>query len=225
MTAPSPRSRRGLLLKLAAAVVALAVVGLLLLRGYDVKALFGRTLDYVRSAGPAVFFLAQALLPALGVPQTAFSLTAGSLFGERLGMGAVVLCSTLALVANMALTYWLASRLLRPVLERLLTRLGYRLPEVEAGDVTDVIVLLRVTPGAPFPVQNYLLGLGRVPFGRYLLVSTVIAAPLNTAFLLFGEALIHGRGRVAMFTLLGILALLAATHLVRKHYGKKTPAP
>lgn len=220
-----PRSSRGLLIKLAFAGVVLAVVGLLLLRGYDVKGLVQRTLDFVRGAGPGVFFLAQAVLPAMGAPQTAFSLTAGSLFGAQLGMGVVVLCSTLALVTNMALTYWMASRLLRPVLSKLITRLGYRLPEVQAGDATDVIVLLRVTPGAPFPVQNYLLGLGRVPFGKYLLVSTLIAAPINVAFLLFGEALLHGRGRAAMLTLLGILALMVATHLVRKHYGKKKTAP
>lgn len=221
MSAPAARSPRALLIKLAIVAVVGAAGAVLLLRGYDVKGLVNQALEYVRSAGPVVFFAAQAILPAVGAPQTAFSLTAGSLFGARLGMPVVVLCSTLALVTNMALTFWLASRLLRPVLEKLMTRLGYKLPEVQAGDVTDVIVLLRVTPGSPFPVQNYLLGLARVPFGKYLLVSTLIAAPLNVAFLLFGDALIHGRGRLAMISLLAILALMVAAQLVRKHYGKK----
>lgn len=220
MTDPAPRSPRALLIKLAVVAVVGVVGALLLLRGYDVKGLAQRVLDQVRTAGPAAFFTAQALLPAVGVPQTAFSLTAGSLFGAQLGMPVIVLCSTLALVVNMALAYWLASRLLRPILVKLMTRLGYKLPDVQSGDVTDVIVLLRVT-GSPFPVQNYLLGLARVPFGKYLFISTLIAGPTNAAFLLFGDALLHGKGRIAMFALMLIFALMAAAQLVRKHYGKK----
>jgi len=219
--APAPRSRRMLLLKLGVVAVVLAVGAVLVMRGYDVKGLVQQALERVRSAGPVVFFTAQALLPAVGAPQTAFSLTAGSLFGAQLGMPLVVVLSTLALTANMALTYWLASRLLHPVLEKLFIRLGYKLPSVASGSATDLIVLLRVTPGVPFPVQNYLLGLARVPFGRYLLVSCLIAVPLNTAFVLFGDALIQGKGRLALLALLGLLALMAGAQMLRKHYARK----
>ena len=154
MAETASRPNRALLLKLGLVTVVLVVGGLLVARGYDLKGTIQRVLDQVRGAGPAVFFAGQALLPAAGAPQTAFSLTAGSLFGAQLGMGVVVLCSTLALMVNMTLSYWLASRLLHPVLEKLITRLGYRLPAVAAGDATDVIVLLRVTPGPPFPVRT-----------------------------------------------------------------------
>ena len=219
--APSPRSTRLLLLKLGAVAVVLAVGAVLVMRGYDVKGLAERALELVRSAGPVVFFTAQALLPAMGAPQTAFSLTAGSLFGAQLGMPLVVVLSTLALCVNMALTYWLASRVLHPVLEKLFVRLGYKLPSVGSGSATDLIVLLRVTPGVPFPAQNYLLGLARVPFGQYLLVSCLIAAPLNAAFVLFGDALIQGKGRLALFALLGLLALMAGAQMLRKHYARK----
>jgi uncharacterized membrane protein YdjX (TVP38/TMEM64 family) len=85
----------------------------------------------------------------------------------------------------------------------------------------DLIVLLRVTPGVPFPVQNYLLGLAGVPFGKYLLVSSLIQCPINAAFILFGDALLQGRGKMALIGLSVILALTAGTHLLRKHYGKK----
>src|SRR5258705_2504519 len=52
-----------------------------------------------------------------------------------------------------------------------LFRSGYKLPEVAAGDATDLIVLVRVTPGVPFPVQNYLLGLAQVPVVKYAVRS------------------------------------------------------
>ena len=221
MTEPAPRPNRALLLKLAGAGVVLLVAAVLVARGLDLKALLAQGLDVIRSAGPAAFFTAMAVLPAVGVPQTVFALTAGPVFGPTLGLGPVIILALLALAANMALSYFLARRALRPLLEMLFIKLGYALPRAKAGDEFDLIVLLRVTPGVPFPVQNYLLGLAEVPFGQYLLVSFLIQGPLNAAFILFGDALLHGKGKVALVALSVILALMAATQLVRKHYGKK----
>jgi uncharacterized membrane protein YdjX (TVP38/TMEM64 family) len=204
-------------------VLALAglVAAVLLARGLDVKDLLARGLALIRGAGPGTFYTAMALLPAVGAPLSAFSLTAGSVFGPTLGLGVAIALALAAITVNMALTYFLARHALRPLLEKLFTKLGYRLPQAGAGDAFDLIVLLRVTPGVPFPVQNYLLGLAEVPFGKYLAVSCLISWPLNVAFMLFGDALLHGQGRVALIALSVILALMAVTQLVRKHYGKK----
>jgi uncharacterized membrane protein YdjX (TVP38/TMEM64 family) len=85
----------------------------------------------------------------------------------------------------------------------------------------DLIVILRVTPGIPFFVQNYLLGLAEVPAGRYFAVSCAIALPYCAAFVLFGNALMTGQGKL-LLALVGVLvALVAGTHLVRRHYGTK----
>ena len=218
MTAAQRRLR---LIKVGAVALVLLVGAGLVARGYDLKGAVEQGLALVRGAGPVVFFLAMAVLPAVGAPQMAFSLTAGSLFGAQLGMGLVVLFASLAMFFNMALAYWLASRVLRPVLVVLLGRLGYKVPQVQPGDETDLIVLLRVTPGIPFPVQNYLLGLARANFGRYLLLSIVLQGPLNAAFVVFGEALLHGRGKMVFYGLSAIVVLLVGTHLVRKHYSRK----
>ena len=218
MTAAQRRLR---LIKVGAVALVLLVGAGLVARGYDLKGAVEQGLALVRGAGPVVFFLAMAVLPAVGAPQMAFSLTAGSLFGAQLGMGLVVLFASLAMFFNMALAYWLASRVLRPVLEVLLGRLGYKVPQVQPGDETDLIVLLRVTPGIPFPVQNYLLGLARANFGRYLLLSIVLQGPLNAAFVVFGEALLHGRGKMVFYGLSAIVVLLVGTHLVWKHYSRK----
>ena len=87
--------------------------------------------------------------------------------------------------------------------------------------VTDLIVLLRVTPGVPFPVQNYLLGLAAVPFVRYLFVSCLIQLPINGAVIFFGDALLQGKGKIALVSLLLLIALTTGAHLARKHYGAK----
>lgn len=222
MAEPAPRPNRALLLKLAAVGAVLLVAAVLLARGLDLKALFAEVLASIRAAGPGWFFTAMAVLPAVGAPLSLFSLTAGSAFAGTLGMGLVIALSLLAITVNMALTYFLARRAVRPILEKLVVRLGYRLPVAGVEDATDLIILLRVT-GLPFPVQNYLLGLAEVPFGKYLVVSCAVVWPAGAAFVLFGDALLHGKGKVALIAFSVILALAAATQLLRKHYGRKRP--
>ena len=179
---------------------------------------------WVSGAGPGVFFGAMAVLPAVGFPMSPFALAAGPLFAERMGFVTVALCGIAAITFNLTVTYWLARRWLRPWLTRFLTRNGYALPVVESGDVTDLIVLLRVTPGLPFLAQNYLLGLAEVPFGRYLAISCAVQWTFNIAFMFFGDALNQGRGKMVLLAIMALAALTVGTHLLRKHFGKKKAA-
>jgi len=177
------------------------------------------------AAGPAAFFGAMAVLPLFGFPISPFSLAAGPLFGASLGTPLVLACGITAIAINLTLAYWLARRGLRPLLARLVARLGYRLPAASGEDATGLIILMRVTPGPPFFVQNYLLGLADVPFGRYLGWSVLVQGAFGTAVMLFGDALAQGRGRIA-FLALGLLAgVVFATRLARRHLsrGKATP--
>jgi uncharacterized membrane protein YdjX (TVP38/TMEM64 family) len=209
--------------KIAVVVVMLAAGGLFLLHQMQInpRELMDRGMETIRDAGPWVFFTAATLLPALGVPTLPFLLTAGPAFATKLGMGAVIALSLAALVANMALTYLLARRALRPLLENLMKRLGYKLPEVDSENTTDLVMLLRLTPGIPFFVQNYLLGLAEMPFVKYMLISCLISCPQNVAFVLFGDALVQGKGKMALIAGGLIAAAIVATRFARKHYAKK----
>ncbi len=212
------------LLKIIVGLVVLGVVAAFLLRGVNVRELIEQMMNLIRDAGPVAYFTAMALLPAVGMPASVFTLTAGPVFGPKLGMPLVVFLCVTAIMFNIVLTYFLARRALRPVLEKLMARFGYKLPQVAPEDMTDLTIIVRVTPGSPFPVQNYLLGLANVPFGPYLLVSFIVQAIYTPAFVLFGDALLHGKGKLAMIAV-GLLAAAAvATHWARKHYGKKKVA-
>ena len=81
-----------------------------------------------------------------------------------------------------------------------------------------------MTPVLPFFSQNYLLGLADVPFVRYLLISVAIQGSLNAGFILFGDALNKGQGKMALTSVLLIATLAMGTHLLRKHYGSKKAA-
>jgi uncharacterized membrane protein YdjX (TVP38/TMEM64 family) len=208
-------------LKILVVLVVLGVGGAFLLRGVNVRDLIEHAMTIIRDAGPVAYFTAMALLPAIGVPATVFTLTAGPVFGPKLGMPLVVFLSVAAIMFNIVLTYFLARRALRPVMEKLMTRFGYKLPQVAPEDTMDLAIIVRVTPGSPFPVQNYLLGLANVPFRQYLLVSFIVQVIYTPAFVLFGDALLHGKGKLAMVAV-GLLAAAAvATHWARKHFAKK----
>ena len=179
----------------------------------------------IRGAGSWAFFLGMAFLPSVAFPMMAFTLTAGPAFSGSMGMAAVVVAADAAVTANLILSYWLARWALRPWLARLLQRLGYRLPEIGEGDITDLIVVLRVTPGVPFFAQNYLLGLANAPFVRYLLISCAIAWTYTTLLVLFGDAILHGKAGIAVGAFGVLVAFMAVLHIVRRHYaGRKRAA-
>jgi uncharacterized membrane protein YdjX (TVP38/TMEM64 family) len=228
MSSEAPAGKKLPVLKLAvAAVLVLAVLVSVLLRS-DPKALLAQgtalweqVKTAVQEAGPFVFFSAMAILPGLGAPMLAFSLPAGELFGPTLGMPMVVFWTLVATTLNLLLTYAVARRGLRPVLQALVKRLGYKLPEVESGDAIDLIVIVRLTPGVPFVVQNYLLGLTEIPAVRYVTVSCLLVLPQAVAFVIFGQALMSGQGKLVLAAV-GLLAVVSAgTHMMRRHYGAK----
>lgn len=207
--------------KLAFVGAVLVAAGVLVLRGVDLRARVNDAMEIIRARGPVVYFCAMAVLPGLGFPVLAFGLTAAPAFSEQLGMPAVIGLVLLAVTVNFVITYALARRALRPVLEKLMRRFGYSLPQVEAGDATDLIVILRLTPGIPFFVQNYLAGLADVNFRKYVLLSCLIVWPTHAGTALFGDAVMQGRGKVAVLAAMGLAAIGAIAHLVRKHYARK----
>ncbi len=221
MKEPMPRDKKQMLIKLAVLGVIIGVIGVMVLRGMDGRALITQGLDMLREAGPWTFFIMMVLLPAIGVPMSVFTLTAAPAFADNLGLLTVVLLGVSAIVANLALTYWLSAKALRPLFVWLLQRLGFRMPTAASRDTTDLIILARVTPGLPFFAQSYLLGLAGVPFGKYMIVSCLISVPMNIAFIIFGDALLQGKGKMVLLIFSGIVALTALTHLIRRHYGKK----
>ncbi len=160
----------------------------------------------LRVAGPVVFFLAMACLPALGFPLLAFTLAAGPVFGPVLGTGGVIACSLIAVLANLLLTYWLSHRAMRPLVRRLLARFDFRLPESAAGDAWQLTLIVRLLPGPPFWVQSYLLGLLRVPLVPYLVVSLLVMTGYIVALISGAEALASGNGRLA-FAAVGVLVV------------------
>lgn len=216
------RARRMLALKIVAAFAVLGLVGLFMLRGLDVKVLYNQSVDLIRSFGPVAFFGAMAILPAIGCPITIFTISVGPIFGAQLGLPLILLLSAGAIVFNLAFAYWLARYALRPWVEWLFTWLGYRLPQVPAEDRLSFTVLVRVTPGPPYCVQNVILGLTGVPFGLYMITSALICIPLSFGIIMFGDSIAQGKGKVVMLSLLLIIAISFGIKFLRRHFARRS---
>src|SRR5215831_17418740 len=119
----------------AMACVGLAGLGYLLWSAYDHQAVMA----WLGELRPLPFFLAMALLPAIGVPITPFFILAGATFGARGGL----VGSWIALGLNLTVCYWIA-RKMRPRFESILRRFGYELPDFRERDKGSVRLTLGI---------------------------------------------------------------------------------
>lgn len=177
-----------------------------------------QVVEAIRELGPVPYFSALAVLPAVGAPVSPFYLGAG-VFGREVA----IIGSLSAVAINIALTYVLARWLLHPVIERLMTRFGRKVPVVRREDRWMVTFLLRVTPGPPFFVQSYLLGLAGIPFWSYWLVSTAVAWTFALGVILVGDSLFSGRSGQLVLSVVLIAVVIVGVRLVRKMLRRRAP--
>jgi uncharacterized membrane protein YdjX (TVP38/TMEM64 family) len=213
------------LVKLAIVAVILCVVGFIVLREIGAARLI-ELLDLfiakIRDMGPWVFFAAMTVLPAMGAPMLAFSLVAGEAFGAQMTMPGVIITVALSIAANLALTYWLARHALRPVLTRLVQRYGYNIPRVTKDNALIVTLVVRLTPGPPYFLQGYILGLAEVPLRLFMLVSWLAVLPISIAAVLLGKAAREGNiGKI--LAVLGLMVVsVVVVQILRRRVAKRT---
>lgn len=205
-------------------VLVIAVVALVLAHssaGHALHHAASRVVEACRAAGPLVFFTAMALLPLAGFPLAPFTLSAGPVFGPTLGLGPVILCSFLAVTINVALSYWIAATGLRPTIGWLLRRLGLELPRVAGNSAWLLALVVRIVPGPPFFLQSYLLGLARVPFRVYFIVSTLVPLGYIVCVVVLGDALARGDWRAALAATVFMTVIGGVIHQLRRRLASR----
>ena len=205
-------------------VVVIATAAVLLAGRYDVRGHMTRIVQLIRDAGPLPFFAAMAVLPAVGFPLSLFTLVAAPVFAPVIGLGWVIVCAISAIAANVALSYWLASSAMRPVAEAVVRRFGYQLPVIEERTAWVAILVLRIVPLTPFSLQGVLLGLARVPFGAYMLVSIIVPSVYAVAVITLGDGLMRGdpwaiTWAAVLFVVIGVIL-----HILRKRFQAESAA-
>jgi uncharacterized membrane protein YdjX (TVP38/TMEM64 family) len=196
----SPARSRWLLLPVALAVAAALLLLAAAWFSWDREAV----LAWKRSASPPLFFAAMAILPALGLPLTPFYIVAGATFGVPIGL----MGSMIALAVNLTLSYFIARSIPQAWLEGVLSRFGTKLPAFdETSGAIRFSVLVKLTPGVPMLLKNYLLGLSGVPFKVYLLTSLVTALLYAVPLMILGNSLFdHDWSRSTVAIVVGLAA-------------------
>lgn len=212
------------ILKLAIVGIVLAIVGVLALREIGLArlvALYDQFVGIIRDMGPWVFFSAMTILPAVGAPLMAFNLVAGEAFAPQMTMPGVIVTVAAVIAANLMLSYWLSRYALRPLLARLVARYGYSVPKVTRKNALTVTMLVRLTPGPPYFLQSYLLGLAEVPLRLFMIVSWLAVVPVASSAVVLGKAAREGHmGKIGL--VLGVMVcVVIIVQVVRRKVAKR----
>lgn len=143
------------------------------------------------AVNPWWLFAALVVLPGFPLPASALLLLTGSVWTKNPAMGCVIGLTGMGL--NMSWTYWLAAGPGRSAVGKWLEASNLRLPMLPSGDHFRMTLVMRLTPGIPFFIQNYVLGFFGVPFRVYLPVSLLCNGFFTCAFVLGGAGISSGR--------------------------------
>ncbi|MBJ7338419.1 MAG: TVP38/TMEM64 family protein [Mycolicibacterium sp.] len=182
--------------------------------------------DWATSVGPwfpLAFLAAHVVVTVFPFPRTAFTLSAGLLFGPLVGVGIALVASTLSAVIALFLVRavgWQLNRLVRhPRVDALNARLEQR------GWLT--VLSMRMIPAVPFSVLNYAAGASAIRVLPYTLATVVGLLPGTAAIVIFGDAL---TGNVSpLFFLVSVctasLGVAGLIYEIRSHRRHGAPAP
>ena len=213
-TATTRRLRRNLaLLLIPAAISALAV--LLLWQSHpEVEYWLGWILDgrAFLEANPWSLIAVLATLPGLGFPISPVLVLFGVVLAPRYGMPATLALAFAAQGLCTTWTYALAAGPLRGLLTGYVLR-HRELPELTEGNTIRLGLILRLTPGIPYALQNIVLGILGIRLRPYLLVSLPTTSLWTAGFVITGDGIFKGQIGWAITGVVILIVLVLATRM------------
>ena len=109
----------------------------------------------------------------------------------------------------------------RGLIEKLLSQTSIKIPALPKNDHIRLILLLRLTPGLPLFIHNYILGFLRTPFWLYLSLSMLLSGAITSGILLTTGALLEGKMGMAIMGIMLIVVGAIAIKMLRAKLAKK----
>lgn len=179
-------SRRTLGLLLALLVIGIAALAWLYRDALTLDALEDLTRDLGVWA-PVGFAAIYAIATVAMVPGSFFDALGGAVFGPVLGSIVNFIGGSLGAMLAFALARYFAGDWVE---RRAAGRLGEIKQSVEA-EGWRFVAFIRLVPIFPYTVFNYLLGLTRIPFWQYTVVTMICMAPSTVVYTWLGHAARH----------------------------------
>ena len=167
---------------------------------------------------PWALFVVMATLPGLGFPSSATLMLFGVVVAPLYGMPAAVALAIVAQSLCSIWTYGLAAGPLKRLLRRYLLR-ERALPEMSKHNAVRLGLILRLTPGIPYALQNIILGIMGMRFRDYLLVSIPTTSLWTACFVITGGAIFKGQLGWAIPGLVILIVVILATRM----WSRKNP--
>lgn len=195
--------------------------------GEDISAMLAESGKYLRenishiNHFPMFFYaIGVFLLPIFFLPVTPIYFLASARAAEADSFLIVLAYCYVGVLANMIVSYFL-SRKFGEYLRARLAKRNIIVPSVPRYEQYEFTFLMRMIPGNPLVVQNYVLGLAEIPFDRYILVSVPLQFVQIAAYVYFGEGVFEGGASKILLgiSLLSVLGISAA--MLNKAYGHK----
>jgi uncharacterized membrane protein YdjX (TVP38/TMEM64 family) len=164
---------------------------------------------------PFALIIALALLPGIGTPISPLLILFGVVIGPLYGLPAACIIGVAAQSICTAWTYFLASGPLRGFLQKTLLR-NRTLPELTSGNAAKICFMVRIAPGFPYALQNVVLGVLKMRFSTYLLISIPVQSIYTIGFISTGGAFFEGNTGQAVTAFLILLAAIFALRIIRK---------
>lgn len=195
------KSAAGYLLLLAAAIIAVCLVGT------ENIVAFWR--DVVEGSTHTLHFVALFIvLPLVGFPVSVFLLLLGAKFG--LAQAVAIMFGVMAI--HVGVSFPAANILLRPLIEKSLARTTYRLPQFRKDGFVWPSLVFMAVPGLSYSMKNYILALSGVPFGFYFIIAWLVQALLGIPLVAAGTMADRGHFAWVAVLVFVFITLAAALH-------------
>ena len=157
------------------------------------------------------------VLPAFFFPVAVLALAGGLLFG--LWKGAVY--TFIGAVLNCSLMFWMSRHLGRKQIEGLIrkklsSQWQNRLARLGGRGGFLFLIILRLIPAVPYNLINYAFGLTGMPWGTYILASSIGIIPGTFAFINIGDKVLDVTSPDFWIAIGLLVLLLVATGLLGK---------
>lgn len=167
-------------------------------------------------AHPWALIAVLATLPGIGFPISPIFVLFGVVLAPRYGMPTTVALAIAAQTFCTTWTYALAAGPLRNFLTQYISK-HREIPTLSDRNTLRLGLILRLTPGIPYALQNVVLGVMGMRLRPYLLVSVPTTSIWTIGFVVTGGAVFEGRAGLAI---MGI-AILVVLILITRMFGKR----
>jgi len=183
----------------------------------DLSVYFRDSVHFLENV-PLIFYsLVIFILPIIFLPVTPIFVLASARPESYI---VLLLYCWLGVTLNIFASYFISKRF-GAFLRKELGKRKIHIPSVPVYEQYELTFLMRMIPGNPLAIQNYVLGIANVPFKKYVLVSLPIQYVQIAAYVYFGEGVFEGGLSKLMLgaSVLFVIAIIA--RMLDKRWGYK----